>query len=78
VSTSSLAATAPPHAPAAVADEPVVRVEQLTKRFGEVVAVDDLSFALERGTVTGFLGPNGPDRHPKPQSARPSRGIRDR
>ncbi|HSP72197.1 MAG TPA: ATP-binding cassette domain-containing protein [Gaiellaceae bacterium] len=38
---------------------PVVRAEQLTKRFGELVAVDDLSFALERGTVTGFLGPNG-------------------
>src|SRR6185312_3168841 len=39
--------------------EPVVRAEQLTKRFGDVVAVDDLSFSLQRGTVTGFLGPNG-------------------
>jgi ABC-2 type transport system ATP-binding protein len=37
----------------------VVQAEHLTKRFGEVLAVDDLSFALERGTVTGFLGPNG-------------------
>jgi ABC-2 type transport system ATP-binding protein len=37
----------------------VIRVEHLTKRFGKVLAVDDLSFALERGTVTGFLGPNG-------------------
>jgi len=37
----------------------VVRAEHLTKRFGEVLAVDDLSFALQRGTVTGFLGPNG-------------------
>jgi hypothetical protein len=37
----------------------VVRAEHLTKRFGELVAVDDLSFVLERGTVTGFLGPNG-------------------
>ena len=37
----------------------VVRAEHLSKRFGEVLAVDDLSFALERGTVTGFLGPNG-------------------
>jgi ABC-2 type transport system ATP-binding protein len=36
-----------------------VRAEQLTKRFGNVLAVDDLSFVLERGTVTGFLGPNG-------------------
>jgi len=37
----------------------VVQAERLTKRFGDLVAVDDLSFALERGTVTGFLGPNG-------------------
>jgi ABC-2 type transport system ATP-binding protein len=37
----------------------VVRAESLTKRFGGVVAVDDLSFALEEGTITGFLGPNG-------------------
>jgi ABC-2 type transport system ATP-binding protein len=37
----------------------VVRAEHLTKRFGDILAVDDLSFALERGTVTGFLGPNG-------------------
>jgi ABC-2 type transport system ATP-binding protein len=31
----------------------------LTKRYGDVVAVDDLTFALEPGTITGFLGPNG-------------------
>jgi ABC-2 type transport system ATP-binding protein len=37
----------------------VVRVSSLTKRFGELVAVDDLTFQLGRGTVTGFLGPNG-------------------
>ena len=42
-----------------VAEEPVVVADHLTKRFGELIAVDDLSFALERGTVTGFLGPNG-------------------
>jgi ABC-2 type transport system ATP-binding protein len=40
-------------------DTVVVRAEHLTKRFGETLAVDDLTFALERGTVTGFLGPNG-------------------
>ena len=40
-------------------DDAVVAVEGLTKRFGAVVAVDDLSFSLQRGTVTGFLGPNG-------------------
>ena len=37
----------------------VIEAENLTKRFGDVLAVDDLSFALEEGTVTGFLGPNG-------------------
>jgi ABC-2 type transport system ATP-binding protein len=38
---------------------PVVVSESLTKRFGELLAVEDLSFALEPGTITGFLGPNG-------------------
>ena len=42
-----------------VAETPVVRAESLTKRFGGVVAVDDLSFELDQGTITGFLGPNG-------------------
>ncbi len=36
-----------------------VCAESLTKRFGDVLAVEDLSFELEPGTVTGFLGPNG-------------------
>ena len=33
--------------------------EGLTKRFGEVAAVDDLSFRVQEGTVVGFLAPNG-------------------
>ena len=37
----------------------VITVERLTKRFGRTVAVDDLSFEVEAGSVTGFLGPNG-------------------
>ena len=37
----------------------VVSSEGLTKRFGKLTAVDDLSFVLEAGTITGFLGPNG-------------------
>jgi ABC-2 type transport system ATP-binding protein len=37
----------------------VVTACGLTKRFGSLTAVDDLSFALSAGTVTGFLGPNG-------------------
>jgi len=37
----------------------VIEVRGLTKRFGPVLAVDDVSFHADRGTVTGFLGPNG-------------------
>jgi ABC-2 type transport system ATP-binding protein len=37
----------------------MIEVEQVTKRYGEKVAVDDLSFTVRPGTVTGFLGPNG-------------------
>jgi ABC-2 type transport system ATP-binding protein len=37
----------------------VVTVRSLSKRYGDVVAVDDLTFSLEPGTITGFLGPNG-------------------
>ena len=36
-----------------------IELRGLTKRFGEVLAVDDVSFSVPRGTVTGFLGPNG-------------------
>jgi ABC-2 type transport system ATP-binding protein len=36
-----------------------IAVRELTKRFGDVLAVDELSFEVERATVTGFLGPNG-------------------
>ena len=34
-------------------------VQGLTKRFGPIVAVDDVTFGVERGEVLGFLGPNG-------------------
>jgi ABC-2 type transport system ATP-binding protein len=37
----------------------VIEIRGLTKRFGQVLAVDQLSFAVQGGTVTGFLGPNG-------------------
>ncbi|MEO8425282.1 MAG: ATP-binding cassette domain-containing protein, partial [Actinomycetota bacterium] len=39
--------------------DPVVSVRGLTKRYGGLVAVGELTFSLEAGTVTGFLGPNG-------------------
>ena len=37
----------------------MIEVRNLGKRFGEVVAVDDVSFAARDGQVTGLLGPNG-------------------
>jgi len=37
----------------------VLHVEHLTMRFGGLVAIDDLSFAVERGTITALIGPNG-------------------
>ena len=37
----------------------MIEVERLSKRFGRVTAVDDLSFVVRPGHVTGFLGPNG-------------------
>jgi ABC-2 type transport system ATP-binding protein len=43
----------------AQARDPVVTARSLTKRYGELVAVDELAFSLQAGTVTGFLGPNG-------------------
>jgi ABC-2 type transport system ATP-binding protein len=39
--------------------EPVLCTAELTKRFGDVIAVRDLSFDVNAGTITGFLGPNG-------------------
>ncbi|HSU73911.1 MAG TPA: ATP-binding cassette domain-containing protein, partial [Terrabacter sp.] len=36
-----------------------IEVRNLTKRFGHFTAVDDLSFTVEPGRITGFLGPNG-------------------
>jgi ABC-2 type transport system ATP-binding protein len=42
-----------------VARTPAVETVDLTKRYGDVIAVDHLSFRVEEGRVTGFLGPNG-------------------
>jgi ABC-2 type transport system ATP-binding protein len=43
-----------------VAEAPgLIEARELTKRFGDKVAVDHLSFTVEPGRVTGFLGPNG-------------------
>src|SRR5919204_3161280 len=48
-----------PLTPSVGARDGVVEISSLTKRYGDVVAVDQLSFTLAPGTVTGFLGPNG-------------------
>ncbi|MFB7650404.1 MULTISPECIES: ABC transporter ATP-binding protein [unclassified Streptomyces] len=42
-----------------VGDPAAIRVEGLTKRYGRRTAVDDLSFTVGSGRVTGFFGPNG-------------------
>ncbi|ACA19751.1 ABC transporter related [Methylobacterium sp. 4-46] len=39
--------------------DPVLTVEHLTMRFGGLVAVNDLSFVVGRGDITGLIGPNG-------------------
>ena len=38
---------------------PAIEVEHLTRQFGPLVAVDDVSFSVPRGAIFGFLGPNG-------------------
>ncbi len=40
-------------------DAPVIRAESLVKRFGETVALDKVSFAVEKGELFGFIGPDG-------------------
>ena len=40
-------------------NEPLVRAADLTKRFGDFVAVDSVDFTVTPGEVFGFLGPNG-------------------
>ena len=51
-------AEAAPHRPAATAG-PAIQVAGLRKKFGRVTAVDDVSFTVSSGRITGFLGPNG-------------------
>jgi len=37
----------------------MIQVDQLTKRYGPVTAIQDVSFSVEKGQIVGFLGPNG-------------------
>ena len=41
------------------AGTPVVTVDNLTRRFGDFVAVDHVSFQIQPGEIVGYLGPNG-------------------
>ncbi len=40
-------------------NEPVVVIEQLTKKYGDFTALDGLTLSLDRGRILGFIGPNG-------------------
>ena len=51
----------------------VIAARHLTKRFGSRVAVDDLSFDVAPGVVTGFLGPNGSGKSHDDAAAAPAR-----
>ena len=42
-----------------MAEAPPIEVRGLTKRYGSTLAVDDLTFSIPAGRITGFLGPNG-------------------
>jgi len=46
-------------APSAPAPQPAIRVDNLTRRFGDFVAVDHVSFDVQPGEIVGYLGPNG-------------------
>ena len=37
----------------------MIEINNLTKRYGDFLAVDDISFNVEKGKILGFLGPNG-------------------
>jgi len=43
----------------AIAEEPVIQVEELKRTFGAITAVDGVSFEVQAGEIFGFLGPNG-------------------
>lgn len=39
--------------------DPAIQTERLVKRFGEILALDDLNFTVEKGEIFGLIGPNG-------------------
>jgi len=42
----------------------MIEIQNLTKRYGQIVAVDNLNFTVEKGEIVGFLGPNGAASQP--------------
>ena len=78
--TSTVPPPVPP--PLALASRPMIEVAGLTKRYGDVPAVDDLTFDVAAGKVTGFLGPNGAGKSTTMRMVlgldRPTAGIGDR
>lgn len=54
-----LSSETPAEAAVTQAAPPVIEVSNLTKRYGEIVALDRVSFSLHKGHILGFLGPNG-------------------
>ncbi len=57
----------------------MIEIQQLTKVYGDKTAVDDLTFAVRPGVVTGFLGPNGAGKSTTMRAIlgldRPTRGL---
>lgn len=51
--------TAPAAPPASESRAPAIEVRHLTKRYGSLYAIDDVSFTVSQGEIVGFLGPNG-------------------
>src|SRR5262249_25016386 len=49
----------PPATAATVQDASMITVQHLTKYFGPVMAIDNVTFQVDRGEIVGFLGPNG-------------------